>query len=665
MDKLDQKSKRKYMFFQILTAVLFTILAFRLGTLQLLEASVYKTKAEQNQFRLLPIRAPRGDIIDRDGKILASNKIVNTISIVRQQADSETLNKTIDNLAALLADYYPEIDAAYIKQLMEDHDVRPYEPIVIKRDVPIEIVARLEERRRELPGVVIGSEMVRYYPENTLASHLLGYIGEISEEELNKDTEKKYQQSDLIGKYGLELQYEKYLKGVNGFQQVEVDRNERPVPNSNLIQVDPEKGNNLVLTLDYELQKALEEGMDASLAKLKKSAGAAVVIDVRTGGILAMVSRPSFDPNSLVPPVSSKVVQQYFNPGSKEKPMINRAISSKYPPGSTFKPVTAIAGLEAGKITPSTTVRCGGAWTKDVRISCGVHGTVNLARAMAVSCNVFFIETGRRVGIDTLYKYIDEVGLVNKTGIDLPGEVAGEASNPEKKKAANLPWLEEWYQEQQNALEEKYDKLLKEAKTEQEKQNILFRKRDEERVLKNEYQIKYNFYINWQPYETYMTAFGQGGAFTPIGLANYVAAVANGGKVMKPYLVQRIESPKGEVIKQFEPTVINEIDASAETIDRVKEAMKAVTSPGGTAYSLFKDFPVKVAAKTGTAEYAQKQYHGVFIAFAPADNPEIAFAGIIEDGYHGSTSAGPVCRDVFKAYFGVKDNTSTTPPTTQ
>ncbi len=157
-----------------------------------------------------------------------------------------------------------------------------------------------------------------------------------------------------------------------------------------------------------------------------------------------------------------------------------------------------------------------------------------------------------------------------------------------------------------------------------------------------------------------MTAFGQGGAFTPIGLANFAATVANGGKVMKPYLVQRIESPEGEVISQFEPTVLNEIDASTETMDRVKEAMKAVTSPGGTGYSLFRDFPVKVAAKTGTAEYKEKQYHGVFIAFAPADNPEIAFAGIIEDGYHGSTSAGPVCRDVFEVYFGVKDNTSET-----
>jgi penicillin-binding protein 2 len=654
---MEKKLKGKYRFFQLLTVVLFAILVVRLGTLQLLEASVYKTKAEQNQFRLLPIRAPRGDIIDHEGKVLASNKTVNTISIVRQQADTETLNKTIDNLAALLADHYPEIDAAYIKELMDDHSVRPYEPIVIKRDVPIEVIARLEERRRELPGVVIRSEMVRYYPENTLASHLLGHIGEISEDELKNDTENKYQQGDLIGRFGLELQYDDYLRGKDGFQQVEVDINERPVSNENMIQVDPEQGNNLVLTLDYELQKALEEGMDASLEKLKKSAGAAVVIDVNTGGILAMVSRPGFDPNSLVPPVSSKIVQEYLNPGPNQKPvMINRAISSKYPPGSTFKPVTAIAALETGKMTPSSTVRCSGGWHEpNLHISCGVHGTVNLARAMAVSCNVYFIEAGRRVGVDDLYKYIEQVGLVEKTGIDLPGEVAGDASNPEKKKAANLPWLDEWYEDEKNKLEEKYGNMLKEAESEQEKQDILFRKKDAERVLKNEYQIKYNYDVAWRPYETYFMAFGQGGTFTPIGLANYAAAVANGGKVMKPHLVQRIESPEGEVISQVEPTVLNEVDASAETMAQVREAMKKVTDPGGTAYSLFKDLSVKVAAKTGTAEYKTKQYHGVFIAFAPADNPEIAFAGIIEDGYHGSTSAGPVCRDVFKVYFGEED----------
>lgn len=200
---------RKKKAFQWLITIIFCVLILRLGYLQILNASAYQTKAEQNQFRMLPIFAPRGDIIDRDGEVLSANQIVNTVSIIRHQTDEETLEQTIKKVAALLNDLYPEINADYIQALLDEHQERLYEPVVIKRDIPIEVVARLEERREELPGVVIDQEMVRYYPEGTMASHILGHIGEVSKEELDKD--ETYRQGDLTGKFGLEAQYEEYL----------------------------------------------------------------------------------------------------------------------------------------------------------------------------------------------------------------------------------------------------------------------------------------------------------------------------------------------------------------------------------------------------------------------------------------------------------------------
>lgn len=660
---MEQSVLRKIKVFKWLTIIVFCVLILRLGYLQILNASAYQTKAEQNQFRMLPIFAPRGDIVDQDGTVLAANKIVNTVSIIRQQTDEETLEQTIEKLAELLSDLYPEIDAEYIRGLLDEQKARLYEPVVIKRDIPIEVVARLEERREELPGVVIDQGTVRYYPEGTLASHLLGHIGEVSEEELEKD--ETYRQGDLTGKFGLESRYEEYLRGKNGFRQVEVDANGRPVTDSDLRRVEPEQGNNLVLTLDNELQETLEEAMDKSLKSLGKTAGAAVVLDVNTGAVLAMASRPDFDPNNLVPPVSTKVVEEYLNPGEgKKSVMQNRAISSKYPPGSTFKPVTALAALESGNVKASDVFYCSGVWSETNTKCTSAHGRVDLKRGMAVSCNIYFIEAGRRAGIDMLAKYINELGLDEKTGIDLPGEVSGSSSNPEKKKSIQLPILDKWYQEQQSEIEEKYAKLLKEAKTDQDENDILSQKKDELRTLENEYQIKYNYEVEWSAHDTYIMSFGQGAnEFTPIGLANYVATIANGGKLMRPYLVQRIESSDGQVVAEFEPYQVDQIDASQENLALIREAMKGVAQSGGTAYSVFYDFPIEVGAKTGTAEsgWGKEIYHGVFVAFAPADDPQIAFAGIIEEGYHGSTSAGPIAKAVFEKYFGLAKDDEKSP----
>ncbi|HAA90782.1 MAG: Penicillin-binding protein 2, peptidoglycan glycosyltransferase MrdA [Thermoanaerobacterales bacterium 50_218] len=652
----------KFKFFQWLLIVVFLVLEVRLATLQLLEAPVYKTKAELNQFRFLPIKAPRGEIVDCKGRVLAGNKIVNTISFFRQDVDDQELEETIQNLATLLRDFYPEIDADYIRERIE-HQPRPYEPVVIKRDVPIEVVSRLEEHRSELPGVMIRKEIVRTYPEGSLASHLLGYVGEISTEELEKLQGENYRIGDLIGKSGLEARYESYLRGQDGFQQVEVDARGRPIPREDLVTVPPKQGDRLVLTLDYELQKTLEESLDKVLKEVQKEnpkakAGAAVVLDVRTGAVLAMASRPAFDPNELVPPRSASVIAKYINPPPEaESPMLNRVISSRYPPGSTFKPITGMAALEAGVIDVTEKITCKGAyWLKPHTKCWKAHGSVNFFQAMAGSCNVYFIEAGRRAGAEEMARVAQEFGLDELTGIDLPGEVKGILSSPARKKAENAPKWEKWYAEKRRELEKKYEALLAEAESTEEEQRILARKRDEERQLRALYEVKYNFYVNWQPFETYNMAIGQGSnEFTPIELVTYVATIANGGKRMRPYLVQRIEDSKGNPVVSFGPEVVHQVSVSPKTLELVKEAMVEVTAPGGTAYWLFKDFPLKVAAKTGTAESGRGkgEYHGVFVAFAPADHPEIAFAGVIEYGYHGSESAGIVARDVFAKYFGL------------
>ncbi len=661
----DRKLEARQKFFRWLIFAVFVLIVARLVALQLCEASVYRTEAANNQFRFLPILAPRGDIVDAQGNILAGNEIVNAISIVPQQIDAGQLDSTIGNLVSLLHDSYPEIDAPFINKLIADaaqSDIS-YEPVVIKQDVPMQIVERLEEHRQEIPGVQIGKEVVRSYPEGTIASHLLGYIGEISADELVQHKDDNYKAGDLIGKSGLEAQYESYLRGQDGFQQVEVDVSGRPVQHANLITVPPLQGDRLVLTIDSGLQKAMETSMDSTLAQLQREgynarAGAAVALDVKTGAVLAMTSRPNFDPNLLVPPVYDATVKKYLDPpAGAEPPMINRAISSLYAPGSTFKPITGMAVLTSGKVTVNDTVDCTGRyWLPPYPACWKVCGVVNFFQAMAVSCDVYFMEAGRKAGAALMAQIAHEFGLDQPTGIDLPGEVTGELSSPAQQAAQQDPYWRNWYQEQEAALNAKYTALLAAATTPQQTSDLQAQQKWAQIDLNEEYQIKYNFYVNWQPFETFNMAIGQGAnAFTPIELANYVEELANNGQRMHPYLVQRIEDPSGNLVAQFGPQVAHNAQVDSQIMATVRQGMADSTNPEGTSGAIFYDYPVKVAAKTGTAETggALDLTNGIFIAFAPASDPTIAFAGVIESGYEGSASSGLVGKAVLDQYFGL------------
>jgi penicillin-binding protein 2 len=666
---VNRRLENNQKFFKWLTIVVFGVIVVRLVTLQLLDTSKYRTEAALNQFRFLPIRAPRGDIVDSKSGILASNKIVDAISIVPQQITDSAIN----NLAALVQDTYPDIDAPYIKKLLDDakQSGQSYQSVVIKQDVSMDVVERLEEHREDLPGVQIGKSLVRDYLEGTVASHLLGYIGEISSDELVQHQDENYQSGDLIGRSGLESQYESYLRGRDGFQEEEVDVFGRPVPHANLITVPPVQGDRLVLTIDNDLQKAMEVSMDNTLAMLRGEgydarAGAAVALDVKTGAVLAMTSRPNFDPNALVPPVDNATVRKYINPpAGSESPMIDRVISSRYAPGSTFKAITGMAALASGNITVNDTVDCTGRyWLPPYPACWEVDGVVSFFKAVARSCDVYFYEAGRRAGAELMAKVGQEFGLDQPTGIDLPGEVTGNMPSPEKQKAQEDPYWRKWYQDQETTLNNKYAALLAAATTAQQRADLVAQQKSAQLSLDEDYRIKYNFYVNWQQYETFNTAIGQGDDdFTPIELANYVAELANNGQRMRPYLVQRIEDPSGKVVAQFGPQVVHNavVDTASNAPDfnqvmaTVRQALAGATDPDGTSGLLFLNYPVKVAAKTGSAETGGTLdlVNGLFVCFAPVDNPQIAFAGVIEIAHHGVDSAGFVGKAVLDQYFGL------------
>ncbi|MDD3022966.1 MAG: penicillin-binding transpeptidase domain-containing protein, partial [Syntrophomonadaceae bacterium] len=375
------------------------VLGFRLAIVQLFNNDIYQTQAKENRIRLVAIKAPRGEIYTQNGEVLASNKLVYTLSLTYMEIND--YEQVVKQLVDILKDYYPEITVDFINNKIESQKNRLFEPVIIMRDIPWELVVKLEERRRELLGVTVAVEPLRFYPQSSLAGHVLGYIHSINPDELSKTEVPKYSIASLIGKSGVEKYYEQQLRGKDGARRVEVDARGRPV--RELVTLEPESGNNLYLTLNLDLQKVMEKSLDTTLKNLqskspKAKVGSAVVINVRTGEILAMCSSPDMYPDDWKGNLSSDRLPYYIpqstydplNPGA----IVNRAIQSTYPPGSTFKPVTGMAALERGIMDPvNDYVNCGGAYWIAPYIKCtGVHGNVNYKSGMAVSCNTYFQE---------------------------------------------------------------------------------------------------------------------------------------------------------------------------------------------------------------------------------------------------------------------------------
>lgn len=646
------------------TAIVFLIIGVLIGKLawmQLVESDYYTSRADAQRNRLMTIAATRGDIITSDGVVLVTDRpsYQVTVDYLSMKSNGSYKEDMVNLLVRLIND--PELTADRVKEICDANRGFLYKPIVLKKNLDIETVSRIEAHRDELPGVTVESIPERIYLEGTLANHILGYIGEINQDELDaqngedETSESLYKLGDYIGKTGLEKYYDLQLRGTDGYRQVEVNAGGRPV--SDVRTVEPEAGNTLVLTIDSNLQRTMEQAMDATIANLrsqsrsdKAGAGAAVLLDVKTGKVLAMASRPD-----------DNVGQQ------------NRAIQGRYVPGSTFKPVTAIAALETGVVTDSESIyNPGRYWIAPFIKTTAPIGYYNLYRGMAKSDNVYFQEIGRRAGIDNIAKYGKMLGLDGPTGIDLAYESTGERyteglPTPEKRQMYQdtvTQRYDEYFDKKIAEAEESRDAELAATTDAEETKKIERKYKNQISVLKSEKLINHNWNSEWHAADTFNVSIGQGRQnYTPIQLAVYATAVANGGTVYEPYVVEQILNSAGEVVETKEPVIRQQADISEATLKKVRTAMCQVTAQGGGAYSSFSDFPasIKVAAKTGTAqpgragyrEGSKEYYDGLFICFAPADDPQIAFACVMEYGYSGGGSAAKVARAVLREYFGL------------
>lgn len=672
MKPVQFKMKMKMKIYMYFIIALLCVLGMKLAIVQIYHTDLYQTKARENRIRLVPRQASRGEIYDRNGQVLAANELVYTLSLT--YLDDSNQDVMIKKLTRLLKPFYPELTSKIIKDKIILQQYRLFEPVVIMRDIPWDLVVKMEENRKQLPGIIISTEPLRVYPQDTVAGHVLGYIHSINADELSSSIES-YSINSLIGKSGIEKSYEKELKGKDGARRVEVDAQGRPV--GELVTMEPQPGNNLTLTIDLKLQKVMEKSMEDNLLRLQKKypkakVGSAVLLDVKSGEVLAMTSSPVLRPDDFKGQLDASLVPTYFPSGNKYDPMqpgaaTNRAIQAHYPPGSTFKPITGMAALESGNLDPfAFEVNCQGRYWIAPYIKCtAAHGNENYFSGMADSCNTYFQEAGRRAGKDLIIKVAKDFGLGQKSGIDLPAETTGLVPTPEWKKEINSILINQEYDNLRQELSEKYEKLLANAKDEAEKQSLQKAEKNENAKLESQYQIRFNFDTEWQAFDTFNMSIGQGAnQYSVIQLANYAATIANGGYLMQPHVLKSITSPNKKIIKEIKPKLVRNTSVSAENLALTRQAMAAVTQAGGTASFLFTNFPatLQIAAKTGTAEtgrigdHAASEFHGVFIAFAPADNPQIAFAGVVEYGQHGSESAGYIAKAIFEQYFGIIDH---------
>lgn len=593
---------RLKVFAYILVGIFF-IIAGRLWYMQIVSGQHYEALSQGNRIRRIPVTAPRGIFYDRNGKPLVSSRLSFTVSIL-PTALTENQEQVLKDLGEIIGQ-----DPEEIAKEVERSSSRPFEPVRLLRDASPEIVTKIEERRIDLQGVIVEEMPVRNYNYGEFASHLFGYLGKINSKELEMWRSEGYRMTDIVGKTGLERVYEKYLKGEDGGEQVEVDAAGRPIRLLGF--ANPVPGNDLVLTIEEKVQAAADEALSAQLEAMATSkyprakAGAVVALDVKTGQVLAMASKPGYDPNSFVGGISGKELEAMLK--NPYHPFTSRVLRVAEPPGSIFKLITATAALELGKTSPDDHFVCRGVDKYGKR--CWIashgrtHGTQNLIEGIKNSCNIVFYELGRRVGIDELARYARMYGLGKPTGFELPGERAGLV--PDR----------QWKREN-------------------------FKRADNKK---------------WYEAETMDVSIGQGALqTTPLQMATTIAAIGNGGTVYRPYVVREILSPEGKEIKSFKPIANNQLDVSPDTLAVLREGMAAVTAPGGTAHTAFRDFPVPVGGKTGTAQNSQGDDHAWFVSLAPIENPEIAVVVFIEQGGGGGSFAAPVARKVMAAYFDVE-----------
>ena len=666
----------------VLIYIVGIVLIVRLFSLQIVHGAEYREQSNTRLTRESSLEAARGSIVDRTGVELVTSKIEYSLEMYKTKVEDKDLNQAILNMIQTLEKYgcsYDDIlpikiepfefrisgeslsswkkdnnfdenitaeqafyklknryeiqfenvqEARKVMLIRYKITVNGYsstKSVVISENIPQEAVAEFSESSDKYAGINIVVKPIREYTSGSLASHILGYASQITSEEYEsrKDT---YGMNDIIGKTGVEYVFEEYLKGKNGTKQIDMAVD--GTTTAEYTAKEAVAGADIVLTIDANLQKITENALEANINKIASGgfgqrfdtkAGACVVMDVKTGEVLAMASYPNYNPADFVGGISTENWNNYTN--NQAKPLVDKAIQNSYSPGSTFKMITAIAGLESGAINLNTRINDTGVYRKyrDYQPKCWYYsdygrgnGWLNVSQAIERSCNYFFYETADRMGIDTLVKYARYFGLGNKTGIELPSETSGVVSSKESK----------------------------------------------QKLHPNE--------STWGPGDTLQSAIGQlDNEFSPLQMAKYISMLANGGHQIDVSIVKTIRKSDGtEASKQEINSFVNQklgineeqqenLNIKQENLDAVLAGMESVTQDSsGTAYVRFKDFNISVGGKTGSAEAPNNQVHAWFVGFAPFDNPEIAIVVMVENGGHGNYTA-EVVRDIMQEYFGM------------
>ena len=581
-------------------AIVFLLLFGRLFFLQIVEGERFTYLSENNRIRLKKVPGTRGMVFDRRGQLLVDSRPSFDLLFVPE--DTSDPEQTLSQLARFLGREEGEL----LDLLQENKSRPPFQEIVLGRDLDWPSVVAVETHQLELPGVTLRTRPRRSYLANSMAAHLLGYLGEIGPKQLKAQKAKGYSMGDEIGQFGLERRWEEFLRGRSGGQQVEVDALGRRV--RVLHEVGDIPGYNVLLTLDREVQETAYE-------VLHGKEGAIVALEVGSGAVLAMVSTPAFDPNVFARGVTAEEWRGLA--GNHLHPLNNRAVQGQYPPGSTFKIVLTIAALEEGAIQPETPLLCHGSMPFGNRVfrdwKPQGHGAVDLHKGLVQSCDVYFYQLGQRLGVDRIARYARALGLGEKSGIELDDEKAGLIPDSEwKQKRFGQPWF---------------------------------------------------------PGETPSISIGQGYvSVTPLQMANLMATVANGGTLYRPWFVRKIESLDGAVIREYRPEKIRSIPLKQTTLEQLRGALSDVVNSGEGTGGAAKSQIVQIAGKTGTAQVAemrgkvvkseQLSYltrdHAWFVAYAPADKPEIAVAVLVEHGGHGGSAAAPLAKKVIEKYLSLR-----------
>jgi penicillin-binding protein 2 len=602
----------------VFALLLFALIFFRLWYLQVLSGDKYLAEAQNNRVREITVQAPRGEIRDRNGKVLVDNRTALALQVHTDQLPGRKSKR--DSVLARIAGLAQMSPKAVHKAIRKQTKDVPGSPVTLKRDVPFDLVYFLRENQERFPGVSVDRVYVRQYPQGTLGAHIFGYVREVNAEQLKEPQYDDLLPGDEIGQDGVELTYDHLLRGANGVSKIKVDAAGQPTGEA-VSEQDPKAGDDLTLSIDSKLQATGEAQLAATGLP-----GAFVALSPNDGQVLALGSAPTFDPSALSKPTISKATAEsiFGSPDDQDStgaPAFDRAIAAGYPTGSTFKPITALAALDQGLLTINETIQDAGfikvGDQKFTNAGDEVHGPVQLRSALQVSSDVFFYTLGIRLDhlverqkdpINAIQDWAEKLGLGAPTGIDLPGEIAG-----------NVP-SKSW-------RDDLYTKGLTDRP--------------------------------WSVGDSINLSVGQGDLQAdPLQMAVAYSAIANGGTVVTPHVGLRAKDPSGDVVQEIDPAPQREVSIDPQWRDAIMQGLHAAaTEPGGTSYPVFGGFPIPVAGKTGTAETT---YQGVpqnqswYVAMAPYDHPKIVVALTIERGGFGAEAAAPAVEKMLETYFHVK-----------